>query len=372
MAAVKLAVEDGVFAYKNSPTVLNHISFAADTGDLVAILGPNGAGKTTLMRCAMGFLRWRSGVSTLDGRDIRSIPYGELWRSIAYVPQARGVVSPYSALEMVLLGRSSRVGVFSQPVTKDLAAAEKVMNELGVWPLRNKRCSEVSGGELQLILIARALAAEPRVLILDEPESNLDFRNQLLIMETLSRLAAEGMTCLFNTHYPAHAMRWANKALLLSAAGESLFGDVNTVVTEENIHRAFGVRAVISEVETPMSVTRDIIPIMVSTRPEGELRQSPGGGRRLATVSVIAAMPAADGQINALLHEYGAYIIGRMGMPYPEGGVNILNVNLDAPEEVISALTQRLGILPGVSVKATYARCDLFEGRERRDQPGTD
>lgn len=368
---MKFSVENGGFTYKSAErAVLSDVSFSADSGDLVAILGPNGAGKTTLLRCSMGFLKWSSGRSLLDGRDIRSIPYNELWRAIAYVPQARGVVSPYAAGEMVLLGRGSRFGVFSKPGDRDMEIAGRVMEELGILHLKDKRCSEMSGGELQMVLIARALAAEPKVLILDEPESNLDFRNQLLVMETMSRLASSGMTIIFNTHYPAHAMRRANKALLLSADGKSVFGDVGRIVTEENIHRAFGVRAVISEVETAMNITKDVIPIMVSPEGARELTERDAKlRRRLATISVISTQPEAEMQLNALLHEYGEHIIGRMGMPYPEGGVNIINVNLDAPESVIETLTQSLSILPGVSVKATYARCDIFEGRNRDGKP---
>ena len=355
-------VKEGSFSYKNSSRpVLDGVSFRAEEGDLAAILGPNGAGKTTLLRCAMGFLRWSGGGSFLDEKDITSLSYGELWRSIAYVPQASGAAAPYTAFETVLLGRSSRFGFFSQPGAADIGIAEGVMERLGISKLRDKPCSEISGGEKQMVLIARALAAEPRVLILDEPESNLDFRNQLLIMETLSSLAASGMTCIFNTHYPAHAMRRANKALLLGADGKSLFGEVGEVVTEANIERAFGVKAVISEVETPVNITRDVIPVMVTENGGGLSREAARGERKLAVVSVISSRPEAGVKINSLLHQYNRYIVGRMGMPYPECGVDIININFDAPEDVTASLTQSLGILPGVSVKATYAG---IEGRK--------
>lgn len=362
---MKFSVENGSFAYKkDTRRVLDGVSFSADSGDLVAILGPNGAGKTTLLRCAMGFLRWTGGGSFIDEKRVSSIPCAELWRDLAYVPQAGGAISPYTAREMVLLGRGSRFGFFSQPGAEDMRTADGIMERLGISKLRDKRCSEISGGEKQMVLIARALAAEPKVLILDEPESNLDFRNQLLIMETLSSLAASGMTCIFNTHYPAHAMRRASKALLLGVDGKSLFGDVGRVVTEENIQRAFGVKAVISDVETPLNITRDVIPVMVTENGGRLAADEDEGVRKLAVVSVISSSPDAGTQINRLLHEYSQYLVGRMGMPYPAGGVDIINVNIDAPESVTAQLTQRLGILPGVSVKATYS------GIERRDGLG--
>ena len=109
-------VDSGCFTYpKTSRLVLDHVSFSADTGELVAILGPNGAGKTTLLRCAMGFLKWSSGNSTLDGKTISSLSYKDLWTAMSYVPQARGAVSAYTVEEMVLLGRSSTLSAFSMP-----------------------------------------------------------------------------------------------------------------------------------------------------------------------------------------------------------------------------------------------------------------
>ena len=360
-----LSVENGRFAYPGGRTVLKDICFEAGSGDLVAILGPNGAGKTTLLRCIMGFLRWEIGRSLLDGRDIRSLHTRELWRHIAYVPQARSVVAAYTALEMVLLGRSSRFGLFAQPGQADISKARTVMKELGIEKLADKKCAEVSGGELQMILIAKALAAEPEILILDEPESNLDFKNQLLIMDTLSRLTAEGMTVVFNTHYPSHALQRAGKAFLLSAGGESLFGSTHEVVTEENIQRAFGVKAVIGEIETPGSIVRDVLPLQVAEAGGSMTAGSGGRPRCLAIVSIISANNDMAAKVNALLHRYNCYIIGRMGMPYPDGGVYMITVTFDAPEAEIRALSAALNLLPGVDVKVTYAT-DAFRKEEKQ------
>ena len=129
-------------------------------------------------------------------------------------------------------------------------------------------CCELSGGELQMVLIARALATEPQVLVLDEPESNLDFKNQLLVLDTMQSLARAGLTCVFNTHYPAHALRRANKALLLGRNGKSLFGSTQDVVTEQNISDYFGVRAVIGSIETPDGAYADVIPVSAAQSEE--------------------------------------------------------------------------------------------------------
>lgn len=260
-----LSVEKGCFSYKQNKDklLLNNISFTASPGDIVAILGPNGAGKTTMLRCIMGFLHWNSGQSLLDGKDITSIPYKQLWRSLAYVPQAKHTAAAYTVEQMILIGRNSYFGMFSKPQAKDMDKVHEIMEKLHILKLAKKKCSEISGGELQMVLMARALAAEPEILILDEPEANLDFRNQLLILNTMSEIASSGMTCIFNTHYPAHALQRANKALLLSEKGNYVFGDVDSVITEANIELAFGVKAVIGEIKTPEGIIKDVVPLRV-------------------------------------------------------------------------------------------------------------
>ncbi|MEG1427588.1 MAG: ABC transporter ATP-binding protein, partial [Oscillospiraceae bacterium] len=262
-----LSIKNGCFSYKGERTLFHDVSFQTEPGDIIAILGPNGAGKTTLLRCLMGFLHLTQGESFLNGQEIRMIPQRELWRHLAYVPQAKNTVSAYTAEEMILLGRSSRFGVFSHPRESDLIKAQELMEKLGIEKLSSKKCSELSGGELQMILMARALAGEPQILILDEPESNLDFKNQLLILETMSHFAAEGMSCIFNTHYPAHALQRANKALLLDGDGACIFGDARNVITEKNIEWAFGVEAVIREIEADGNIFQNVVPLRVAKKP---------------------------------------------------------------------------------------------------------
>ena len=352
-----LKVEQGSFAYHKSVPIFNDINFEVSSGEILAILGPNGAGKTTLLRCVTGMLNWKSGRSLLDGEDIRTMPEGRLWRRMAYVPQARSASSAYTAFETVLLGRSSRLGVFSAPKREDADKAREVMETLGIAHLAEKKCSAISGGELQMVLIARALAAEPEVLILDEPESNLDFKNQLIVLDTMSRLARQGMACVFNTHYPAHALQRAHKALLLTRGGESVFGSAEEVVTEANIRRAFGVEAVIGEVETREKTLRSVVPLSLAAE-EAKPREDK---RAIAAVTIIANDNAMAEHINAILHEYAPLLIGRMGMPYRECGVYIINVTLDGKTSQIDALTHRLGLLPGVSAKTTFARGEFQE-----------
>ena len=354
-----LSVEQGSYSYKKDQKIFENLSFSVSSGEILAILGPNGAGKTTMLRCITGMLNWKHGSSKLDGVNIRSIPERNLWQRMAYVPQAKAASSAYTAFETVLLGRSSHLNAFAVPKQEDVEKAREAMESLGIAHLAEKKCSAISGGELQMVLIARALASEPEILILDEPESNLDFKNQLIVLDTITKLAQKGMTCIFNTHYPEHALQRSHKALLLSKGGDYQFGNTGDVVTEANIQKAFGVRAVIGEVETPEKIVRSVMPLAVTE----QAQEDDSGKRTIASVTIIANNNHMAEQINEILHCYGQLMIGRMGMPYRECGLYIINITLDGTVGEIRNLTHRLGLLPGVSAKATFAQGDFQEDR---------
>lgn len=363
---MKFEVKDGSFGYEKQGgrTVLDGIDFSVEKGSLTAILGPNGAGKTTLLRCMMGFLHWQRGGSYIDGTDIRELNNRELWQRIAYVPQAKGSVSIYSCEDMVLLGRSSHFGMFGHPGERDREIAREAMERLGIAHLAKRSCAAISGGELQMVLIARALAAQPQMLVLDEPESNLDFKNQLIILDTMSELTQQGISCIFNTHYPTHALQRADHALLLDKRGQHIFGSSMQVITEENLAQAFGVETVIGSIETKHKVYHDVLPLQVISM---ELTEKPQPAEqtitmeenmdtRLAIIAIIVEDADYAERINNLLHDYRQYVIGRMGMPYEKKGLSIISVVIDAPEDIISTLSGKLGMLRGISVKTTYSK----------------
>lgn len=169
---------------------------------------------------------------------------------IAYVPQVKGVAFSYTLEEMVLLGRSSHIGLVCQPNKEDLFLCEQAMRTVGILHLREKYCNQVSGGELQMALIARALCTQPSMLVLDEPESSLDFRNQLIILETIQKLAKEnGISCVFNTHYPAHALKISDHSLILSREGMSTYGKTEDVINNAMMKEVFKVDVHINKVE---------------------------------------------------------------------------------------------------------------------------
>lgn len=362
---MRLTVENGSFSYQkgaNARKIFEHINFSVESGEILAILGPNGAGKTTMLRCITGMLKWKQGKSMLDGEDISRMSAKKLWSRMAYVPQAKSVSSSYTAFEMVLLGRSSHMNAFSTPQKDDVEKAEEVMRLLGISSLADKKCSAISGGELQMVLIARALASDPQVLILDEPESNLDFKNQLVVLDVMTELAKNGMTCIFNTHYPAHALQRAGKSLILSKGGSYVFGDTAEVVNEENIQKAFGVQAVIGEIETKEQTLLDVLPLRIRTE---ETKESEDSEQRcIAAVTIISDSNEMSDKINELLHQYSDLMIGRMGMPYKECGLYIINITLDGRQREIKNLSHKLSLLPNVSVKTTFAKGDF--GKEEK------
>ena len=255
------SVENGCFGYKNKE-ILHNINFEIKKGEVVSVLGSNGVGKTTLLKCMMGLLKWKSGVSKLNGTDISHIRSRDFWQNIAYVPQAKGSAFGYSAIDMVTLGRSAHLGTFSQPGKEDIKAAEKAMEDMGIQYLHDKLCNEMSGGELQMVLIARALTIDPELLVLDEPESNLDFKNQLIILETIRSLSEKrGISAVVNTHYPEHALKISDKALVLNRDGTSIFGDAAEVINEDNMKKCFSVRVYINSFSFEERDYQSVVPL---------------------------------------------------------------------------------------------------------------
>ena len=232
---MKLEVRNASFSY-GKRKVWENVNFTVESNEILAILGPNGAGKTTLLKSIMNLLSFDTGEALLNGRDMKTIPHKELWKQIAYVPQAKQG-SPSNVRDMIVLGRSAHLSLFGQPTKYCYELADNIISELGIEHLAHKNCNELSGGELQMVLIGRALISEPKLLIMDEPESNLDYRNQLQVLEMIKKIS-DKTTCILNTHYPEHALRYAHKALIV-CRGKSSFGPVEEVITEENLKEAF-------------------------------------------------------------------------------------------------------------------------------------
>ena len=254
-------VKDGSYGFGNE-IFFENLNFTMGNGETLAILGPNGIGKTTLLKCMMGLKPWISGESMIDGKSLKHLSQKQIWTNIGYVAQAKNVSFTYTAREMVLLGRSAHLGVFSQPSKEDINIAEEAMEMVGISHLADKNCHQMSGGQLQMVLIARALASKPKMLIMDEPESNLDFKNQLIILDTIEKLAKEHqISCIINTHYPAHALRVAHKSLILSKNKEWFWGESKQVINEANMKKAFDVKVAIESINIENEKYTYVVPV---------------------------------------------------------------------------------------------------------------
>lgn len=256
-----LEIKNAAFSYKNEDDDLfRNLSFTVGKGKTLAVLGPNGAGKTTLLRCIMQFLPFREGTASIDGKEVKSLNGREFWKHISYVPQAKKMIFGYSALNMVTMGLSQNVGFGRTPSKEDFEKAYALLERFGIAHLAKQSCNHLSGGELQMVLIARALIKEPAILIMDEPESNLDMKNQLIVLKTIDKLNEENLSILINTHYPEHALRCAEETLILGRR-EHIFGDTETVITRENIRKFFEIEANILESRYNDRTMQSIVPL---------------------------------------------------------------------------------------------------------------
>lgn len=260
-----LVVKNGCFGYPKQPDLLKNVNLSLEEGRILAILGPNGVGKTTMLKCMTGLLSWRSGDSFLYGKNVRELSSKEIWSSLSYIPQSHGFAFSFTGLEMVMLGRSAHLGTFEQPGRKELEMAEEMMERIGITRLAKKDCNRMSGGELQMVLIARALINEPKLIILDEPETGLDFHNQILVLDLIGRLAhEEGICAVMNTHYPTNALSISDDAFMLNREGSYIYGNTEEVLTEQNISRSFDVNVVVNQARFGDRIVKSIIPVSIT------------------------------------------------------------------------------------------------------------
>jgi iron complex transport system ATP-binding protein len=228
MTEKSLSFENLGFGYKQGNWVLRGYQGMAQPGQVFALLGPNGCGKTTLLKLLIGVLHPREGSVRHSGQ-------------IGFVPQLFQVSFSYSVFDMVLMGRARQIGLFSIPSARDEEISMEALRRLGIENLADRAFDEISGGQRQLVIFARALAAEADILILDEPTSALDLKNQGFILDWIQRLSREeNLTVVFSTHHPDHAYAVADLTLLMLGCDDFLFGPTRTVMTEDRLHTLYG------------------------------------------------------------------------------------------------------------------------------------
>ncbi len=236
---MSIEVRDLHFGY-GSGEVLRGVSFTAASGELTSVLGPNGVGKSTLFRCLLGLMKGYEGSIVIDGADTRRLSARNLARKVAYIPQSHYPSFNYSVFNMVLMGTTSQISLMSSPGPKQRAAAEEALERGGVAHLRDKGYTHISGGERQLVLIARALVQDARVLVLDEPTANLDYGNQIRVMEQLRRLTGQGYTVVQSTHNPEQAFLFSHSVVAMQDGRVLAEGPPSRVVTEELMEKLYG------------------------------------------------------------------------------------------------------------------------------------
>jgi iron complex transport system ATP-binding protein len=241
---VILQVQDLAFGFPGRP-VGRDVSFSLGAGEVMCVLGPNGGGKTTLFRTLLGLLYRHSGSIRLCGFPVEDCSRSAIARRVGYVPQEHVSYFPFTVQEFVLMGRTAYLGAFATPGRSDRDVAQRVLDSLALAHLADKPVTQISGGERQLALVARALAQEPRLLIMDEPTASLDFGNQARVLERISALASTGISILFSSHDPDHAFLAANRVLLLAEGRALEIGSPQDVIRPDTLQRMYGVAAAV-------------------------------------------------------------------------------------------------------------------------------
>src|SRR6476469_8047735 len=216
------------------------LDVALQKGEVLALLGPNGGGKTTLLKTLLGLIAPKAGAVQCGGRDLSHYAVRERARILAYVPQSHVATFAFTVEAVVLMGRTAHGTLFSRPGAHDLAVALAMLERVGIAHLAERPYTMISGGERQLVLLARALAQEPQFIVLDEPTANLDFGNQGKVMREIRALSASGLGVLFTTHDPNHALRAADRAYLLRDGRRLGEGPVKQILTREQLEVLYG------------------------------------------------------------------------------------------------------------------------------------
>lgn len=226
-----IQVRDVEFSY-GKQEVLKGISFCMEKGEFVCVLGANGCGKTTLLKSILAFLTPQHGQVLLYGKDIHQMDERERARKIAYIPQYHTPPFPFTVRDVVLMGRTPHLSRICRPTEKDCRIADESMECLGIAHYANKSYTALSGGQRQMVVIARALAQQPDLLIMDEPTASLDFGNQYLVLAQVKKLAREGMGVLMVTHNPDHAFYCADRIIAMEDGKILSMGDAGKVINE--------------------------------------------------------------------------------------------------------------------------------------------
>ena len=255
-----MVVEDKLFEVKNisfsynDEEIFSDISFSIGSGEVLCILGPNGTGKTTLIKCLNGLHDIDSGDILINGKNIKKLSFREISKHVGYIPQSHIPSFPFKVFDVVLMGRAPYLNLTDSPKENDVKIANDALKTLGIENLKDKEYTNLSGGERQLVFLARVLCQKPDMLILDEPTSHLDFGNQIKLLEIIDNLAKSGLSIIMSSHFPDHAFLSSTKVAIMKDKRFIDFGTPEDVVTEENLKKAYSIDVKLIELDNKRQV----------------------------------------------------------------------------------------------------------------------
>ncbi len=249
-----IKVNSASFSYEKAP-VFNNLNLKLNIGEVLCLIGSNGCGKTTLLDCILGIKKLRKGEILINGVNISKLKASQLAKDICYVPQFHRGTFPYKVLEIVVMGRAVYTGFFNMPSKEDISIAMEALELVGMDKYKDKPYTELSGGEVQLVMIARAIAQNSSIIIMDEPTSHLDIRHELIVLENVVKLVKDkGKSIIIATHSPNHAFHFENNNIdtsvaLMREGGFIDYGKPKDVVNEMNLDKLYKVKTKIVDIE---------------------------------------------------------------------------------------------------------------------------
>lgn len=253
---MEIKLEDLSCGYKNK-IILDKLSLSFSTGNIYCVLGSNGIGKTTLFKSMLGFINPLKGKIIVDNYNISDMNEIEIAKRISYVPQAKNYAMQYKVFDIILMGRALHIRKFGSPSLTDINEVDKVIKQLKIEHLKNSLYSELSGGEQQVVLVARALVQGSKFIIMDEPASNLDFENQKKVLDVLKELITTDIGIIMSSHSPNHAMYCNSNVIMIRKNKTIIKGSVEETINQNNLYDVYGVKlGVISETDSSGTIYR--------------------------------------------------------------------------------------------------------------------